>query len=102
MNEKIQGVISYAGMDVQTLLAGARLMFAGDGSEIETIDFPFPRVDDGLMWGDYAWNRIEPCNRVDRFLSGVAYLDGVHPTPAGHAFIAGKILDLLEREELYK
>ncbi|MBP3636039.1 MAG: rhamnogalacturonan lyase [Clostridia bacterium] len=55
-------------------------MFAGDGSEIETIPFPFPRIDDGLMWGDYAWNRIEPCNRVDRFLSGVAYLDGVHPS----------------------
>lgn len=55
-------------------------MFSGDGSEIETIPFPFPRVDDGLMWGDYAWNRIEPCNRVDRFLSGVAYLDGVHPS----------------------
>ena len=55
-------------------------MFAGDGAEIETIPFPFPRVDDGLMWGDYAWNRIEPCNRVDRFLSGVAYLDGVHPS----------------------
>lgn len=55
-------------------------MFGGDGREIETIPFPFPRVDDGLMWGDYAWNRIEPCNRVDRFLSGVAYLDGVHPS----------------------
>ncbi len=55
-------------------------MFAGDGSEIETIPFPFPRLDDGLLWGDYAWNRIEPCNRVDRFLSGVAYLDGVHPS----------------------
>lgn len=55
-------------------------MFSGDGSEIETIPFPFPRVDDGLLWGDYAWNRIEPCNRVDRFLSGVAYLDGVHPS----------------------
>ena len=55
-------------------------MFAGDGREIETIPFPFPRVDDGLMWGDYAWNRIEPCNRVDRFLSGVAYLDGAHPS----------------------
>ena len=54
-------------------------MFAGNGEEIETIDFPFPRVDDGLMWGDYAWNRIEPCNRVDRFLSGVAYLDGEKP-----------------------
>ena len=24
-------------------------------------------------------NRIEPCNRVDRFLSGVAYLDGIRP-----------------------
>ena len=36
MNEKIQGVISYAGMDVQTLLAGARLMFAGDGSGEES------------------------------------------------------------------
>lgn len=55
-------------------------MFAGDGRELETIPFPFPRVDDGLRWGDYAWNRIEPCNRVDRFLSGVAYLDGVHPS----------------------
>lgn len=55
-------------------------LFAGDGSELETIPFPFPRIDDGLLWGDYAWNRIEPCNRVDRFLSGVAYLDGVHPS----------------------
>ncbi len=54
-------------------------MFAGDGSELETVDFPFPRVDDGLLWGDYSWNRVEPCNRVDRFLSGVGYLDGEHP-----------------------
>ncbi len=55
-------------------------MFSGDGRELQTIDFPFPRVDDGLLWGDYAWVRIEPCNRVDRFLSGVAYLDGLHPS----------------------
>ena len=55
-------------------------MFSADGHELETIAFPFPRVDDRLMWGDYAWFRIEPCNRVDRFLSGVAYLDGVHPS----------------------
>ena len=55
-------------------------MFAGDGTELETIPFRFGRVDDGLMWGDYAMNRIEPCNRVDRFLSGVAYLDGEHPS----------------------
>ncbi len=54
-------------------------MFAGTGEEIETIPFPHPRDDDGLMWGDYAFRRIEPCNRVDRFLSGVAYLDGERP-----------------------
>ncbi len=54
-------------------------MWAGDGRELETIPFPFPREDDGMMWGDYAWNRIEPGNRVDRFLSGVGYLDGQRP-----------------------
>lgn len=54
-------------------------MFAGDGSELETIPYPFDRVDDGLMWGDYAMRRIEPCNRVDRFLAGAAYLDGERP-----------------------
>lgn len=54
-------------------------MFAGDGREIQTIPFKFDRVDDGLMWGDYALPRVEPCNRVDRFLSGVAYLDGERP-----------------------
>ena len=54
-------------------------MFAGDGTELQTIDYPFPRVDDGLLWGDYSWNRVEPCNRVDRFLAGVAYLDGKRP-----------------------
>ena len=32
-----------------------------------------------MLWGDYEWNRIEPGNRVDRFLSGVAYLDGERP-----------------------
>lgn len=54
-------------------------MFAGDGRELETIPYKIGRVDDGLMWGDYAFPRIEPCNRVDRFLSGVAYLDGERP-----------------------
>ncbi len=54
-------------------------MFEGMGEEIETIDFPVPRDDDGMMWGDYAWKRIEPCNRVDRFNSAVGYLDGKHP-----------------------
>lgn len=55
-------------------------MFGGDGRELETIPFPHPREDDGLRWGDYAMRRIEPCNRVDRFLSGVAYLDGERPS----------------------
>ncbi|WP_373264408.1 rhamnogalacturonan lyase family protein [Hungatella hathewayi] len=54
-------------------------MFSGDGDELQTIPFPIEREDDGLMWGDYAFKRIEPCNRVDRFLSGVAYLDGERP-----------------------
>lgn len=54
-------------------------MFSGTGDEIETIAFKYDRVDDGLMWGDYSLSRIEPCNRVDRFLSGVAYLDGERP-----------------------
>lgn len=54
-------------------------MFSGSGEELDTIDFKYVREDDGLMWGDYAFKRIEPCNRVDRFLSGVAYLDGKRP-----------------------
>ena len=55
-------------------------MFSGDGRELETVPFPVPRQDDGLLWGDYCMRRIEPCNRVDRFLSAVAYLDGEHPS----------------------
>ncbi|MFE4453007.1 rhamnogalacturonan lyase [Streptomyces sp. NPDC056796] len=62
------------GPEYLTVLAGA------DGRELETIRYPFGRVDDGLMWGDYAGPRIEPGNRVDRFLAGVAYLDGTHPS----------------------
>ena len=54
-------------------------MFSGLGEELDTIPYPFPRDDDGLMWGDYAMRRIEPCNRVDRFLAGAAYLDGERP-----------------------
>ena len=55
-------------------------MFSGGGRELETIAFPVPRQDDGLLWGDYSMRRIEPCNRVDRFLSAVAYLDGEKPS----------------------
>ncbi|WP_010524537.1 rhamnogalacturonan lyase [Nesterenkonia sp. F] len=50
------------------------------GEELDTVDYEPTRGDDGLMWGDYAMSRIEPGNRVDRFLSGVAYLDGQHPS----------------------
>ncbi|MBE1440902.1 rhamnogalacturonan lyase [Paenibacillus sp. OAS669] len=49
------------------------------GVELETIRYKPGRHDDGLMWGDYSHNRIEPGNRVDRFLAGVAYLDGKQP-----------------------
>src|SRR5690606_5823521 len=50
------------------------------GKELQTIPYPTERGDDGLLWGDYAMSRIEPGNRVDRFLSGVGYLDGQHPS----------------------
>ncbi|MFL6556063.1 MAG: rhamnogalacturonan lyase, partial [Bacillus sp. (in: firmicutes)] len=55
-------------------------VFNGEtGDEMDTIDYKPGRHDDGLMWGDYAMARIEPGNRVDRFLSSVAYLDGEKP-----------------------
>ena len=50
------------------------------GKELQTIAYPTERGDDGLLWGDYAMARIEPANRVDRFLSGVGYFDGQHPS----------------------
>jgi hypothetical protein len=49
------------------------------GRELQTIRYKPGRHDDGLMWGDYALARIEPGNRVDRFLAGVGYLDGRTP-----------------------
>ncbi|MDT0171152.1 rhamnogalacturonan lyase [Pseudarthrobacter sp. BRE9] len=49
------------------------------GKELKTVAYTPGRTDDGLMWGDYAMPRIEPGNRVDRFLAGVAYLDGRKP-----------------------
>ncbi|OMF47157.1 rhamnogalacturonan lyase [Paenibacillus peoriae] len=49
------------------------------GAELDTVRYEPERHDDGLMWGDYAMARIEPANRVDRFLAGVAYLDGRKP-----------------------
>ncbi|MGW0803984.1 rhamnogalacturonan lyase [Nonomuraea sp. NPDC002799] len=50
------------------------------GKELQTIPYKPGRGDDGLLWGDYAMARIEPGNRVDRFLSSVAYLDGRRPS----------------------
>jgi hypothetical protein len=50
------------------------------GRELQTIRYKPGRHDDGLMWGDYAMSRIEPGNRVDRFLATVAYLDGKRPS----------------------
>ncbi|MCZ7422158.1 rhamnogalacturonan lyase [Verrucosispora sp. WMMA2121] len=50
------------------------------GRDLETVHYQPGRHDDGLMWGDYAMGRIEPGNRVDRFLAGVAYLDGRRPS----------------------
>ncbi len=56
-------------------------IFNGEtGAELETIKYEPARGDDGLMWGDYAYSRIEPGNRVDRFNAGVAYLDGENPS----------------------
>nr|WP_255430239.1 rhamnogalacturonan lyase [Streptomonospora sp. PA3] len=56
-------------------------VFDGEtGAELDTVRYEPPRGDDGLMWGDYAMSRIEPGNRVDRFLAGVAYLDGENPS----------------------
>ncbi|MCI2239058.1 rhamnogalacturonan lyase [Paenibacillus sp. TRM 82003] len=53
---------------------------AGTGEELQTVAYEPGRTDDGLMWGDYAMSRIEPGNRVDRFLAGVAHLDGERPS----------------------
>ena len=50
------------------------------GEELQTIPYKTARDDDGLLWGDYAMARVEPGNRVDRFLSGVGYFDGQHPS----------------------
>ncbi len=61
------------GPEYLTVFAGAT------GEEMDTIAYPVDRGDDGMLWGDYAMNRIEPGNRVDRFLSGMAFLDGENP-----------------------
>lgn len=65
------------------ILSGPEYLTVFDGAtgeELQTVDYEPGRHDDGLMWGDYAMSRIEPGNRVDRFLAGVAYLDGKRPS----------------------
>ena len=58
------------------ILEGAEYMTLFDGqtgAALDTINFPVPRGNVG-SWGDTYGNR------VDRFNSGIAYLDGVHPS----------------------
>lgn len=54
-------------------------VFAGDGTELDTKPARYPREDDGLIWGDFQWVRIEPANRSERHNVGIAYLDGKKP-----------------------
>ncbi|WP_079475271.1 rhamnogalacturonan lyase [Marinococcus halophilus] len=49
------------------------------GEEMDTVDYEPGREDDGLRWGDYAMERIESGNRVDRFLAAPAYLEEDKP-----------------------
>jgi hypothetical protein len=65
------------------ILTGPEYLSVVDGAtgrELDTVPYTPARGHDGLRWGDYSGTRIEPGNRVDRFLSGVAYLDGAHPS----------------------
>lgn len=58
------------------ILTGPEYMTLFDGQTgeaVDTINFPVPRGDVS-SWGDSYGNR------VDRFNSGIAYLDGVHPS----------------------
>ena len=58
------------------VLSGPEYLTLFDGQTgvaLDTIEFPVPRGDVG-KWGDNYGNR------VDRMNSGIAYLDGVHPT----------------------
>ncbi len=58
------------------ILSGSEFMTLFDGQTgeaLDTINFPVPRGNVNA-WGDNYGNR------VDRFNSGIAYLDGVHPS----------------------
>ncbi len=60
------------------ILSGPEFLTLFDGqtgAALDTIDFPVPRgTVTKATWGD------DYGNRVDRMNSGIAYLDGVHPT----------------------
>lgn len=51
-------------------------IFSGEGEEYDTQHIMYPREDDGLLWGDFQWNRVETANRSERHNAGAAYLDG--------------------------
>ncbi len=64
------------------ILTGSEYLSVFDGetgAELDTVMYEFSREDDGMLWGDYAMDFMEPGNRNDRFLSTVAYLDGENP-----------------------
>lgn len=52
-----------------------------------------PSVDMNALYQEF----IDDIGDVD-----LAYLDGVHPTPAGHEFMAQQVLTLIEKEKLYE
>ena len=55
-------------------------VFDGDGTVIDTVEYPFLRTSGNGNWGLASNGKPENTNRVDRFLGTVAYLDGVHPS----------------------
>ncbi len=56
------------------------LFDCSNGDELDTQDWYYEREDDGMLWGDYAMDFMEPGNRCDRFNVVVAYLDGETPS----------------------
>lgn len=52
-----------------------------------------PYVDMNRLYREYVEELGDP---------DLAYLDGVHPTPDGHKFMARQVLNVIEKEALYK
>ncbi len=78
-NER-HNINSFAGM----IITGPEyisLFDAKTGEELDTQYYAVGREDYGLVWGDFGWRGgVEPANRVDRFTSTIAYLDGETPS----------------------